>query len=212
MKKYLVSGSLLLASSSAASLAVADPVTWEPDSAVAAGTACSSGVDTFVIQNGNDVSMVFSNLGVSLGHGSPLQGAGACSVRVPVSVTAGFFPSTVTQTYTYGVHRTSGGTGSLAVALRFLGIAVDPFPLSFVDGDAGAPSPGDHLTTSKSEHFDATSAWAAHWCVAGRPASGVLQADWRATAQIATAADSISMFVDGLSLRYDLHTAWDACH
>lgn len=179
-------------------------VTWDVTRAIAGGSTCSVGVDAFILQNGSDLTMVFSNLGVALEPGAPAQREGACSVQVPSTVPAGVYPATVTQTYDYGVTRSAGSTGTLAASIQFLGIAVAPLPLT-VDAS------GTHLIATRTDSFDEGSPWFAKWCASARTTSGALTANFRARATTATAADSIVLFVNGLGLKYDFSTAWRRC-
>src|SRR5690242_4091669 len=63
-------------------------VRWDTGGAVVAGTGCFLGVDAMIAVNGQDVSIVFSNLGVALGGdvGSPREDARTCTVKVPAHV------------------------------------------------------------------------------------------------------------------------------
>lgn len=188
-----------------ASLADDAGVTWNLTTAVAGGSACSIGVDAFILQNGSDLSMVFSNLGVALGPGAPqAEGEGACSVQVTAAVPAGIYPSSVTQTYQYGVTRTAGTTGTLAASVQFLGIAVNPLSLTVNTSGTG-------LVATRTDTFDNHSPWFAKWCAPTRMTSGPLTASFRARATTATAGDSIVLFVTGLGLKYDFRTVWQRC-
>jgi hypothetical protein len=191
-------------SAAAADNALAAGVTWDVTGALAGGSACSNGVDAFVMQNASDLTMVFSNLGVALNAGAPQSGEGACSVQVNAVVPAGLYPSSVTQTYEYGVTRTSGSTGRLAASVQFLGIPVSPLPLT-------VSTSGPHLLATRTDTFDNHSPWFAKWCAPTRMTSGPLTASFRAQATTTTAADSIVLFVNGLGLKYDFSTTWHPC-
>ncbi len=195
---------VFVAAVAAPSRAFADGVSWDVAAGVAGGSACSNGVDAFIMTNGADVSMVFSNLGVALGGGTPQEGEGACTVQVPASVASGVYPSSVKQTFEYGANRTSGATGTLSTAIRFMGFTVNSVPLT-------VSASGPAQTASRTDTFDAPSTWAAKWCAVARPANGVLMASFRARATLATPADSIVLFVNGLGLKYEFTTTWRSC-
>lgn len=194
----------LASPASANDAGVPGAVTWDMTAVLMGGSACSKGVDAFVLQNGSDLSMVFSNLGVALDEGAPQVREAACTVQVGALVPPRLYPTSVTQSYDYGVTRTAGSTGTLLSSIRLLGIAIDPVPLT-------VSASGAHLVATRTDTWSTSSPWFAKWCAPTRPTSGTLTASFRARASTATAADSIVLFVDGLGLRYDFSAVWQRC-
>ncbi len=191
---------------------IANPAVYDVDASVAAGTACSLNVDAWVSHNGNDVAMVFSNLGFVLNGGAPTQ-TGACSVRLPVTVPANVFPDTVSQSFEYGgVSRTASATGSVQTSVRYFNSTIPAFGLTFDNSDAGSPTlPGHlHVRVAHEERFDRTSAWFSRWCAHTRPISGALQVDLRSLGRAPNPDDALTMF-DGVDLRYEFTTTWQSC-
>lgn len=196
---------------------VPNPSRWDLDASVVGGSACVKDFDAWVLVNGGDVSMVFTNLGVALHGGgpmAPLTASGACSVRLPVTIPVGAYPQAITQSFDYaGVTRSPGATGTLGTSIRFLGFAVSPLGLLFDDSDAGSPNGRPRLTFEREEHFESTSAWTSRWCQRTRMTTGNLQVDFKAAARLASATDSISMFVEieGADLKYHFQSSWNTC-
>lgn len=195
---------LLVPRAALAADAGAPVVDWDGGAAVVGGSACSNGVDAFVLANGNDLSLVFSNLGVALDENTPSSGQATCAVQVPAEVPAFMYPATVRHAYDYGVNRTAGTTGSLAMAMKFMTITVAPL------GITAGPS-GTHLLVSREDAFDNQTPWFAKWCSPARPTTGTLQVQFRAQATTSGANETIVLF-KGLGLKYDLSTTWRSCN
>ena len=189
--------------------APATEIQWDKRTANVAGTSCVKGIDSFVLVNGNDVSFVFSNLGVALDFASPEPTAREmCSFKIQAQVGTGFFPGEVTQSYEYGVRKTSGAAGSLEANIRFFGFNVSPLPLSFPAGTALDVVNG---TATHTDLFSANTPWTAAWCRSARPLAGALTGNLTVQGDRGGATDSLVMFVHGLGLKYDLHMDLASC-
>lgn len=88
--------------------------------ASALGSGCSAG-DTQFIASGNEISVVFSKLGVELtGSAGGVKAAKkTCRIIIPTKVRSGFYLGTLSQTLTYGYERNAGTEGTVSVASEF---------------------------------------------------------------------------------------------
>jgi hypothetical protein len=209
MKKSLLVP--VLASVIGSALAFAAPVlaagpTWELSSVFAGGTACATNVDTtFVMAAGGDLSVVFQNLTIDL----PRSGAGSdmktCTIEVPGVPPARSYPSSITQTYTYDVNKSAGGSGSLTNSgASIFGKSFTGFGLSFPAGGAENQSQAHQGHT---DQFPPTSDLARGFC-SGAPTGGLV-ANFTLTASKASAGDNVTLF--GQSLTYEFSSVWHPC-
>ena len=105
-------------------------ISWNfNDQATALGSGCSRDPgrpgDTDFVSAGNEVSVIFSRLGVELtGYaGGAKLAKKTCRVVVPTRVRAGYYLATLNQTLTYGYERTEGTEGKVNVTSDFYGQA-----------------------------------------------------------------------------------------
>ena len=119
MKKLSVS--LLGALFAGSLVAQTRVVEWNYNNrASALGTGCSRG-DTDFIAAGNEISVIFSNLGVDLSGyaGGKKAARKACRIIIPTKVKAGYYLGKLVQTVTYGYNRTAGTDGKVQVSAQF---------------------------------------------------------------------------------------------
>jgi hypothetical protein len=211
MKNVLFAATLLITSTS---VFAQQSVVWDVNSpqTLIRGTGCNKDVDAFASTNGNDLAIVFTQLGVNLpAGGSPaLADRKNCTVRVPATIAPGVYIGTLTQRISYGVIKTSGATGSVAVRSTFFGFNVSPHAVSLPYGTA-VNNP--LATTSRVDDFkvQTTPSWVSGWCTANRAPKGLYQSNLAVTGQKASGADDLIMFVDGLDLKYEVATALVKC-
>ena len=77
--------------------------------------------DTDFISAGNEVSVIFSQLGVELtGHSGGKRAAKkTCRIIIPTKVRAGYYIGELNQTLTYGYERNRGTEGKVAAVSKF---------------------------------------------------------------------------------------------
>ena len=86
--------------------------------AKAGGNGCNSR-NTDFISAGNEISVIFSDLGVNLTTGSQKVARKVCRIVIPTSVRKGYYMANLTQLITYGYNRTEGTEGKIVVSSRF---------------------------------------------------------------------------------------------
>lgn len=189
-------------------------VRWDANAAVLAGSGCQKDIDSFVLAAGNDLSIVFSNLGFSLagGSGAPLAARKNCAVRVPATIAKGLYIGELVQQVTYGVTKTAGAQGAVATRSTFFGFPVSPYTVSLPYGqNINQP----FLTNTRRDLFrvDTTegSSWIASWCALQRNPRGLYQANLAVSGQKDSDYEDLIMFVDGLDLKFEVRAALVFC-
>jgi hypothetical protein len=187
-------------------------VNWELNKPyVIAGSGCVNNFDAFAAQNGNDLSIVFTNLGVNLpGNGASNQLADmkSCLVRIPASIAKGFYIGQLTQTFTYGVTKGAGSHGTVATRATFFGFPVSPFPFTVPEGLA---QDDPLLTQTRVDSFTVNTPWWQGWCNPNRSLEGLYQASIAVSGQRDNSFENLILFVDGLDLKYEVVTSLFTC-
>lgn len=188
-------------------------VRWDEGRAIVAGTGCRKDVDSWVIANGNDLSVIFSNLGFSLPGGSSaaLAARKNCSVRVPATIAKGLYIGELTQQVTYGITKTAGSQGSVATRSTFFGFPVSPYTVRVPYGRAlNEP----FLVNNRKDRFlvdTRSGSWWSRWCAFQRSPQGLYQANFAVSGQRDSDYEDLIMFVDGLDLKYEVIAALQFC-
>lgn len=185
-------------------------VSWDAAAAALGGSGCVKDVDSFVIANGNDLSVIFTNLGFSLagGSGDPLAARKNCAFRVPATIAKGIYIGELTQIVTYGITKTAGSQGSVATRSTFFGFPVNPYTVSVPYGSAiNQPL----LTQTRKDRFFVNTAWWTSWCALQRNPKGLFQANFAVSGQRDSDFEDLIMFVDGLDLKYEVKAALQFC-
>jgi hypothetical protein len=188
-------------------------VRWNANAAILAGSGCQKDVDSFVIANGNDLAVIFTNLGFSLpgGSGAVLADRKNCSLRVPATIAKGLYIGELTQQVTYGVTKTPGARGAVATRSTFFGFPVSPYTVQIPYGqNINEP----FLTNTRRDRFlvDTTrNSWWSRWCAFQRSPQGLYQANLAVSGQRDSDFEDLIMFVDGLDLKYEVKSALMFC-
>lgn len=189
-------------------------VRWDADAAILAGTGCQKDIDSFVLAAGNDLSIIFSNLGFSLagGSGEPLAARKNCAVRVPATIAKGLYIGELVQQVTYGVTKTAGARGAVATRSTFFGFPVSPYTVHIPYGQTiNQP----FLTNTRRDLFRVDtvegSGWISRWCALQRNPRGLYQANLAVSGQKDSDFEDLIMFVDGLDLKFEVRAALVFC-
>lgn len=178
---------------------------------VIAGTGCQKDVDAFAATNGNDLSVVFTNLGVNLpGDGSTRQLADrkTCSLRIPAEIQRGYYIGRLTQQFTYGVTKTAASSASVATRSTFFGFNVSPYAWNVPYGVA---MDEPLLSQRREDDFLVRSSWYSGWCSATRPLQGLYQANIAVSGTRRSSREDLIVFIDGLDLKYEVLASLFTC-
>jgi hypothetical protein len=207
MYSKILAGSLV---SLFATSALAAEVQWNFNNrAVAVGTACKSmgaDADTFFINAGNEFSVVFSRMGVSLGtEYGPNAERQNCTVRVPVRISKGMYIGELTQTLLYGVTKSARTSGEISARATFFNLPAAsirvPLPYGrFMD---------DSLrTVSVKSDYRVN---APTWC--SRPGlEGMYAVNLATAGQRDAPNESIVMQIDGADLKFQAVAGFYYCN
>ena len=205
MKSVWNIGCFVVAAVAATSAFAQQSVQWDSTKSILAGQGCTRDVDSFVTQNGNDLSMVFTRLGVDLpgGVSKVLAARSSCTARVPATVAPGYYIAELSQQVTFGVTKTSRTIGSVATTSTFFGFNMSPYTIMLPRGQAlNEPL----MVQRRQDRFSVQTSpsWYNGWCSRSRALKGVYQANISVAGQKDRPEDDLIMFVDGLDLKYEI--------
>lgn len=205
MKSFLKMGFAVGTMLASASAFAQQSVQWDAEHAVMAGQGCQKDIDSFVTQNGNDLSIVFTNLGVNLPGGASrtLAARTSCVARVPATIAPGLYIGELSQQISFGVTKTSRTVGSVATRSTFFGFNVSPYT---VDLPYGRSINNPLLIQQRKDQFSVqtNASWYQGWCSRSRAPKGLYQANIAVSGQKDNANEDLIMFVDGLDLKYEV--------
>jgi hypothetical protein len=166
---------------------------FDTSRAIIAGTNCQPG-NVSVTASGGQLRVTFSSLQLALGSGDPTTtGFGACSVRVPYQLPAGYRIASVNHRLRYGVDKTASASGAVVASSL---ISASPAGGISVQLPAGSAMADPALVAERRSGF------------AG-PAScsgpeGIFGINVNLSARKDTAGDAIIMAVTGLEVDLEL--------
>jgi hypothetical protein len=96
-------------------------IIWNYDNgAQATGEGCSL-QDTAFISAGDEISVIFSHLGIDLSGSGALTGNTRCRIMIPVQVTRGFYMGELTENLIYGYIQQGNSEAKILSRGQFLG-------------------------------------------------------------------------------------------
>lgn len=169
---------------------------WDTTNAILGGTGCKKDENAFVMEAGNDVSIVFSGLGVELADQyAPMQARKSCLARIRARVANGYYVGTLTQNVSFGVVKSTNSEATIGVKSNFAGYNL---PALNVTLGRNRRANGEIQTASRQDDFIVHGRG---WC--GRRIPVTYQAQLTAAGSRATIYDSVISQVDGLDVRFE---------
>jgi len=171
-------------------------IAWDAQGAILAGTGCAKDVDAFIMEAGNDLSIVFSNLGVELSDSfAPLAARKSCLAKVAARVASGYYVGTLEQKVSFGIVKSYNSEATVGVSSTFAGYRLAP--LNYTLGRSQRAS-GEIQTAYQTDDF----------MVMGRSNCGrsippVYTAQLTAAGRRARVNDSVFTKIDGLDVRFE---------
>jgi len=207
---FLRTAAAAIALSTIAPAFAQNTIKWETDRAVLQGSKnqggfseriCSKDSDTFLIGNGDQLTVILTNLGIQLPSGdSALTGRANCRLAIPVEAARGRYAADLEQTVTYGLVKGTGSSVSVAVKSTFFGFPVNPLNKLYRFGTVqNIPLE----TATRTDRFVVDSrpgSWWYRWC--GVRPKGIYTADLAVAAEKADAFDDVQASIDGLDVRF----------
>ncbi|MFK7823768.1 MAG: hypothetical protein AB8G05_06415 [Oligoflexales bacterium] len=183
----------------------ANAIEWNfNNKATALGSGCNMD-DTFFISAGNEVSILFSSLGVELdGHQEgKLKRRKSCRIKVPALIKRGFYISNLSSSLLYGLVRSEGTEAHVNLQYRFIG-------MKYSRNKDHGKNPRESRNIPLAELRDVTRVRNPKRCN-GRDFRSVLFARASVAASRKTLTEGIVIHLDGLSLRLDASARVDPC-
>lgn len=189
-----------------ATSAFANSISWNEHQAVAVGSGCNSRdmsrpIDTYFLANGNDLSVIFSGIGVNLpgGSGLPLAERKNCSIRVPAQIAGGYYVGELTQVLSYGVTKTYGTRGGISTRSSFFNAPASPFTINFHMGQS-LNVPLQSQTRRDLYLVNTHRSLISSWC---RNPRGIFRSDISVSGQRQSDYDDLIIYSDALDVRFE---------
>jgi hypothetical protein len=181
--------------------ASAQSFNWLPDEAEFKGK-CVRGRTAFAIAAGEDLSIVFSDMGDSLPaqSGRKLRINEGCRIKVPAVLEGGFYLGEFTQTVTYGFIKTAGSEATVKFKSKFFHQHVADILVELKHGVSGSV-PLDFV--SRSDLFTRHGAVWPGWC-RRRDRRGNFVTDLDVKGRRDSDNETLIVFVDGMDLRFQI--------
>jgi hypothetical protein len=180
-------------------------ITFDADKAILAGTGCAKGVDAFVSTNGNDVSVIATNLGFDLYEGSPhVSAMSSCILRMPANIALGLWVSAIHQRAGIGITKSADASVSFASTASVFGFPVSPVTRSY---PSGSPMDEPEVSVERVDQFLVNTPWWSGWCNPSRAQGGLFQASLNLYGQRSSHGEVIA-YVDG---HYDVTLDLETC-
>lgn len=208
MRNKVLAGAILATLSTSA---IAAEVDWNYNNqAVAVGTACKSmggEADTFFVQAGNEISVVFSRLGVNLGDEyAPNAERHTCSVRIPVRIAKGMYIGELRQSLLYGVTKSRGSSGEISARGTFFNLPAANIRQVFPRG----VEMDEALRTATSvQNYQVN---APSWCTMSSGMSGMYAVNIAAAGQRSSPRENLILQVDGADIKFQATAGWYRCN
>ena len=204
MKKK-VCATMLLATLNHPGLLIADAIEWNYNGkANAIGSGCSI-EDTFFISAGDEVSVIFSNLGIELDgpQERKLESRKFCRIKVPALIKKGYYLSGLNSSLIYGLVRSEGTEAQINMQYHFLGT-------KYLRKKEHGKNPRESRNIPLAEIRDRRRIRNPKRC-SGRDFRSVLSARASIVAKRKNTEEGIVIHLDGLSLRLDALATMVSC-
>ncbi len=197
-------------------MSVSDPlwasdIVWNEGRATAVGTGCRKDVDTYILANGSDLSLIFTNLGFNLtGSSEPLSGAKTCTFRVPARISTGFYVADLTQAMIYGITKTENSDATLRNSASFFGVRTTS---PAITARRGQRLDEPFLEERRRDRFSRRNSgrWVSSWCEGRRSDRGAFRGRISVRARRDNTTEDLIVFVDGLDVRYEVQSLLSPC-
>lgn len=171
---------------------------------------CSGfGIDTFISEAGNDVSVSFTNMSVQLNSPAPPNaGRKNCHIVIPTQIAKGWYIASLRQKLTWAMQKTQGSTGQVESRARFSflplnSIRITKGPLEQgIFNESTDAIPNIILVTNPS--FG--------WCLFDRSFEANMVVDVSTNALRTDPNQVISTFIDGFDARWDAIVGLQKCN
>jgi hypothetical protein len=187
------------------STAQASYVQWDTANAIAGGSACNAQgpfADTWFIAAGEDVSVIFSRMGIDLTPSTTQNTqVHSCLVRIPITVDGAVMLATLSQRLHWGYAKDINTEAEVHASGSI-------FNYSTVPISAYLPPTFSGVDAWRTESTS-TSVFTWPWC--GMDHTGLLNVNLSIAARRVSNAYDISVRIFGEDIRYDVTAVWIWC-
>lgn len=192
------------------SAASAQNVRWKPEGIAANGTGCQLGENTALILAGEQMQIIFWNMGIYLpaNSGLPLAQRKSCTVALGAEISRGYYAKGVKQSLRYGGLKSANASAAIAGQSAFFGLPLKPLTVNL---EYGTPFNEVSAVVESEDGFLASAPGSAMWCLPGFNPSGLLTA--RVVAQGLRDSDAEDLLLSShmYDLKYTATMLWDKC-
>jgi hypothetical protein len=209
----LVKSVAVLAATASTAAFAQQIINWNTAGAIVGGSKVTDGVNeqicfkdssTFLVEAGNQLSVILTDLGVALPSGSSSRtGRATCDVAVPVTVRKGQYLADLTQTMTYGIVKTSNTSAAVSGRTRFFGYPLPTFGASYGSGSQNIPFASTGRTDTFLVNTPIWSTWFGIWCSGANP-SGLYQAKLAVSGLKNGINEDLTAGIDGLDVKFQI--------
>lgn len=185
-------------------------ILWKKDTAVANGTGCQMGENIELITAGDQIQVIYSDMGIHLPaqSGLPLAQRKTCSIAMSVQTSPKIYPKSILQILNYGGFKSANATAAIAGQTTLFGIPLDPLLVILAKGTIFETRSAElSLTTPLS----VDSLRAVDWCSSSFNPNGLVTL--RADAQGVRDSDTEDLLLGAgqYDMKYTSGFVWEKC-
>jgi hypothetical protein len=183
---------------------------WKIEGLVANGNGCQLGDNMAAIIAGDEIQLVFWNMGIYLpaNSGLPLAQRKACSVAIAAEIASGFYVKGLKQKLRFGGMKSLNASAAIAAQGSFFGLPLKPLSVVL---ESGSVFNEISAIIETENNFDARMADAAPWCVLGANPNGLLSTRVVTQGLRESDADDLLLSSQMYDLKYNATLLWEAC-
>jgi hypothetical protein len=183
---------------------------WKIEGIVANGTGCKMGDNVAAIIAGDDIQLVFLNMGIYLpaNSGLPFAQRKACTVSIAAEIMPGFYVKGLKQKLRFGGKKSMNASAAIAAQGSFFGLPLKPLSVAL---ESGSVFNEISATIESEEKFPARMADASLWCSPAANPNGLLSTRVVTQGLRESDSDDLLLSADMYDLKYNATLLWEAC-
>ena len=190
--------------------ALAQNIHWKLETAIANGSGCKLGDNAALIAAGDQVEVIFWNMGIYLPaqSGLPLAQRKTCTLSLAAEMIRGVFPKEIRQKLNYGGVKSLNASAAISGQSTFFGFPLNPLTVTLDSGTTFSESAAE---ISSITSLTATPSQPLSWCSSSFNPNGLLSL--RAVTQGARDSDSEELLLSAnqYDLKYSVTLGWESC-
>jgi len=205
----LLAGFVLPATLSAANAAEQN-ARWKIEGLVANGNGCQMSDNMAAIIAGDEIQLVFWNMGIHLpaNSGLPLAQRKACAVAIAAEISPGFYVKGLKQQLRFGGMKSTNASAAIAAQGSLFGLPLKPLSVAL---ESGSVFNELSATIETEDAFPARMANAAPWCASAANPNGLLSTRVVTQGLRESDADDLLLSSHMHDLKYNAKLLWEPC-